>query len=91
MRLRYGGRAIPAENLHLTLAFLGEVTLEAVPRLKDAVASVFEKSFDLVLDRTGCWPQSGIGWLGPSEAPDELIALHDRLVAIASQRARYGG
>lgn len=83
LHLGCGGRTVPVENVHLTLAFLGDVSAGAVPRLRDASTRVSEKSFILILDRAGCWPQSGVGWLGPSQAPDTLIALHDRLVAIA--------
>jgi 2'-5' RNA ligase len=33
----FGGRAVPAENLHLTLHFLGRVPVERVPRLADVL------------------------------------------------------
>lgn len=84
MHRHYGGKVVRAQNLHLTLAFLGSVASVAVPRLTDAVASICQEPFDLILDRAGCWPQSGVGWLRPSQVPHALVALHDRLIAVVT-------
>ena len=43
------GRAMPSENLHLTLAFLGELSDAAVEAAHEAVETVHTRAFDLQL------------------------------------------
>jgi 2'-5' RNA ligase len=65
-----GGRAIPAANLHMTLAFIGAVTPAQLDQLVALAAEVRGEAFDLCLDRLGFWPQRGIVWAGcRREAP----------------------
>ena len=70
-----GGRAIPAANIHLTLAFLGHVPAE---RLDDAVAagrSVRGTAHALPLTEARYWPRSHLIWVGPKTPPPPLVAL----------------
>lgn len=60
----YGGRVIPAANLHMTLAFIGAVTPAQLDQLVALAAEVRGEAFDLRLDRLGFWPQRGIVWAG---------------------------
>lgn len=74
MHLGLGGRRTRDDSIHLTLAFIGDVSVQrlpdlAVPPLQDL------KSFTLMLDRCGCWPRNGIGWMAPSQIPDQLQRL----------------
>ena len=48
-----GGRPVPAENLHLTLLFLGDVPTEKIEAVRDTAADVAGCRFDLVLDAFG--------------------------------------
>ena len=53
LRRTCGGRAPPAHNLHLTLAFLGNVPAARLPELEDLAAAVHTEPFVLELDRIG--------------------------------------
>ncbi|MBV8466824.1 MAG: RNA 2',3'-cyclic phosphodiesterase, partial [Burkholderiales bacterium] len=76
-----GGRRMPVESMHLTLAFLGPTPRERIPELRAALGEVEFSPFKLVLDRFGHW-EPGIVWLG-GDAPPELEALaHDVREAI---------
>ena len=76
-----GGRAVPAENLHLTLLFLGDVPTEKIEAVRDTAADVAGCRFDLMLDTFGSFKQRNtrVLWLGPSEQPPELGTLHQSL------------
>jgi 2'-5' RNA ligase len=70
------GRPIPAEKIHLTLAFLGGVqpdnALAAARRVKAG-------AHRLPIEVAKYWRQNQIVWAGPSELPPELKALVDAL------------
>lgn len=70
-----GGRGIPAEKLHLTLLFLGDVPADAEKRLLAAAGRVEARPFDLTLDQMGCFFRSKVFWLGPSAVPRKLTEL----------------
>ncbi|MDE0611141.1 MAG: RNA 2',3'-cyclic phosphodiesterase [Gammaproteobacteria bacterium] len=76
-----GGRPIPKENLHLTLLFLGNVEADKVDAVRDIAAGIEGKPFSLVLDTLGGFRQNNarILWVGPSESPPALGALHQSL------------
>jgi RNA 2',3'-cyclic 3'-phosphodiesterase len=64
-----GGRATPAENLHLTLAFLGSVPRSRVAEAEAVGARVAATAepFALALDRVGWFRKAGVAWAGPTE------------------------
>jgi 2'-5' RNA ligase len=70
-----GGRAIEARDLHLTLAFLGEVAPESMGEVERAAGEVKPRAATLVLDRPGFWKHNRIVWAGASSFPPELGAL----------------
>jgi 2'-5' RNA ligase len=74
-----GGRVIPAERLHLTLLFLGEVAPDAEKRLLAAADRVEFRPFDLTLDQAGCFFRSKVFWVGPSAVPGKLAELGQAL------------
>ncbi len=74
-----GGRPTRPENLHVTLAFLGNVEEAQVAEIERAAGEVTSKRVSLVLDRPGYWKQNRIAWAGASTVPPELEALVSEL------------
>lgn len=62
-------------NLHLTLAFLGEVSAPEQQALIENAATIKSRPFELVLTRVGWWRQAGILWVGTNLVPRELSSL----------------
>ena len=82
-----GGRAPSAGNLHLTLAFLGDVAaarLAALHLIGSAVASAVHP-FTLTLDRVGAFGDGGIASAGASAPPRELQRLVQLLTGALAQ------
>lgn len=69
------GRAVAEVNLHVTLAFLGEIPPPAVKAVSEAAAAVEFEPFALTIDRLGFWRRTGIVWAGTRECPRELRVL----------------
>ncbi len=69
------GRRTRDDSIHLTLAFIGEVDVDILPRLLAPPAGVFTPAFLLTLDNWGSWERNGIGWAAPSRIPDPLRDL----------------
>lgn len=82
---RVHGRPVPAENLHLTLAFIGDIARSRLPTLFDVGASLHGEAMTLQLDRLGGFRRAGVAWLGASRPPHELgtfaVALARALAA----------
>jgi 2'-5' RNA ligase len=70
-------RRTPAERLHITLHFLGNLDAALLPRLRQELALSWD-GCDLVLDRAEVWP-GGIAVLEAGEVPTALQQLHARL------------
>lgn len=78
---REGGNAPRPENVHLTLAFVGDVAPDRVAALEGvgAAAARAAAPFTLALDRRGGFRETGIAWLGTDATPPELEAIMRRL------------
>jgi 2'-5' RNA ligase len=74
-------KAVPGDNLHVTLAFLGTVAGPARGCLERAAAAIRLPAFTLRLDRCGCWRRPRVVWLGAEPAPAALLALVRALAA----------
>lgn len=74
------GRAVPAANFHVTLAFLGMQNASVIPDVCAVAASVPFPPCDVVLDRLGRFKRAGVLWLGASEVPAALADFQHRLV-----------
>ncbi len=64
------------ENLHLTLALLGEVEEVRVAQVEQAAAQAAPpQAGSIVLDTPGYWKHNHIAWAGAGAVPAELHAL----------------
>ncbi|WP_409160988.1 RNA 2',3'-cyclic phosphodiesterase [Pectobacterium sp. B2J-2] len=81
------GRPVAAANLHLTLAFLGDVSEQKTQVLQTLAGRIRQPTFSLTLDDAGHWPRPGVVWLGCRRAPRGLLQLAELL---RSQAARNG-
>jgi RNA 2',3'-cyclic 3'-phosphodiesterase len=73
--LRVRGRAVPAENTHLTLAFVGTWPRSRLASLHEAGDAVRGEPFRLTLDTLGGFAHGGIAWIGPSHPAPQLVTL----------------
>ena len=72
---RAHGRAVPAENLHVTVAFVGAWPLSGLSQWIDAGARCAAGPMHLTLDALGGFRRAGVAWLGASVAPAPLLEL----------------
>jgi len=70
-----GGRAIPPEKLHVTLAFLGSVAESRLPDVRDAAGRVRAAPFEMALLRVTYWRHPRLLCLQPAGVPEALAAL----------------
>lgn len=78
-----------AENYHVTLTFIGEVSEAQIDDIDEALAGVDSESFDLGIEGTGSFAQGNdpkVLWLGVADN----IALHRLKQRIDSALDRYG-
>jgi RNA 2',3'-cyclic 3'-phosphodiesterase len=73
-RLRYA-KPVSAENIHLTLHFLGDVAEARIAQLEACLANVTAEAFSLNIDHRGYFPKAGVCWIGATNTPDELVLL----------------
>ena len=81
------GRPVAAANLHMTLAFLGEISEQKANVLVDIASRIQSPDFSMQLDDLGHWPRPGVVWLGTRRAPTALLQLASLL---RSHAARNG-
>ncbi len=80
-----GGRPIAKDRLHLTVAFLGELTAAGLDGAR-RVPPIAVGPFELTLDTVGIWPESKILWLAPSSPPNALGELEGQLWDTLAER-----
>ena len=74
------GRAVPAANFHVTLAFLGMQEANLIPRVCEVASSLSFEACDVVLDQLGRFKRAGVLWLGVSRVPEALGRFQHDLV-----------
>ncbi|HXF65580.1 MAG TPA: RNA 2',3'-cyclic phosphodiesterase [Burkholderiales bacterium] len=89
LRRECGGRAVPADNIHLTLAFLGGVERGRLPAIEALAGAVSAPRFDLSVTRVQYWAHNRIVWAGVERCPEALSGLAEALArALAEQGFR---
>ena len=77
-----GVRWLRAEQMHLTLSFLGDVASEAEAKLRETLATIKVAPFFLPVSGIGTFPAKGwpkIIWIGVGSAHPHLFQLHKRV------------
>lgn len=72
------GRRTQAENIHLTLVFLGEVDpskLEALCLAVDGIKSFYPRAFDMIIEEVRYWKHNRIVYAATCNVPRELTDL----------------
>ncbi|MBC8017138.1 MAG: RNA 2',3'-cyclic phosphodiesterase [Verrucomicrobia bacterium] len=84
-----GARWVPAEQIHLTLAFLGEVEEASVELLTKELAQIHAPGFDLCFSGTGCFPNRSrprVLWIGLESEPHlQALVSKVREAVLASE------
>ena len=90
-----GNFSLP-ENLHLTLAFLGECDARQTAAAKQVLATVDFSPPVITIERLGCFRRDGgnIWWAGVRETPELMTLQRDlteqlRTAGFALERRRY--
>ncbi len=83
------GRPVAAANLHLTLAFLGEVSADKQRALETLAGRIRQPGFTLDLNDAGQWLRSQVVWLGTRQPPRGLLQLANMLRAQAARSGCY--
>lgn len=80
---RYGGRAMLAAHMHLTLAFMGASPVGRLQRLLPELQELNWPALSLTLNHTGVFERAGVLWLGPDSAQthvlEQLQQRHEQL------------
>ncbi len=68
-------RPVPVDNLHVTLAFLGQVQDRYLEELFELADQVRLDPFDLQINQLGFWSKPKILWIGPEKIPGPISEL----------------
>ena len=74
-----GGKQVPANNLHLTLHFLGEIDGSRTSTLQRMVDRLQPQDIILRFDKIECWRKADLACLRASHEPPALINLVNQL------------
>lgn len=84
--IRLDARAVPPQNLHVTLYFCGECDSDQTRQLISRAQRIDAQRLTLPLDTFGYFGNSGIAWIGPDRPHDGLNDLHRQLAPRAERR-----
>lgn len=74
-----GGRQTRRENIHMTLAFLGDVDAARLARVKAIAAEIDLPAFVLRFNRLGWWRSNQVAWASTEATPRALSDLVKQL------------
>ena len=82
-----GGKPVPAEKIHITLAFLGSLGAEETGAAVLAAAGIEGAPIRMDVDQVGSFRRARVGWAAPSRPGADLTALQ---AALAGELQRRG-
>jgi len=82
-----GGNPMPAEKIHMTLAFLGSLDEDRIGASVLAAAPVKASAVRMTIDTVGSFRRAKVGWAAPGQAIESLA----RLQSVLAGRLREGG
>lgn len=74
-----GGRPVSLGNLHITLAFLGNVDEGQQSCVEHIADNIRCPAFSMTLDHADHWSKPRVLWIGPSETPEVMVTLATEL------------
>ena len=74
-----GGKPVPAEKIHMTLAFLGSLDEDAAGSAVAAAAGVKGAPVSMTLDTVGSFRRARVAWAAPSRPAEGLATLQEAL------------
>ncbi|MGF1680728.1 RNA 2',3'-cyclic phosphodiesterase [Photobacterium minamisatsumaniensis] len=84
------GRPVPHDNMHITLAFVGNVSDSKINTLRAATSTLHLPSpIFLTLDALGYWKRSKVLWLGTELSPPALLHLAQQLQTLTTDLGLY--
>ncbi len=70
-----GGHRVKIQNIHLTLVFLGNVSLNRIDVLRKTMQTITAQAFDLTFDEICYWKHQQVIFARPGKSPPELFSL----------------
>ncbi len=80
-------RLVSSSNLHMTLHFIGNTSLEEMACLDRQARAVVAEPFDLTIDYSGYFKRPKLMWFSCRQVPQMLYDLHRKLGRQISQCA----
>ena len=84
--------SVHVDNLHITLAFLGEIHESQLETLMSSAAQVAASPFEISMNQMGYWRKPDLLWIAAERIPDAIIALAKELgslsVSMGSRREK---
>jgi 2'-5' RNA ligase len=74
-----GGKPMPPEKIHMTLAFLGSLDEEEAASASSAAGRLEGLPIRMAIDSVGSFRRAKVGWAAPSEPHAGLAALQSSL------------
>ncbi len=85
-----GGRKIPVQNYHLTLAFLGDVDESALQKLSEIFENFNHSALKIQLNKVGYWSHTDVLYLGSDAVDAGLQSLHEKCRQAANRIGARG-